>query len=509
MITFRQNYWNLALSNKTIFLVIGFSVLFHGLATWFNVGNVHPDGHFQLLEFAWHKLGHSNANDMPWEYHGQIRSSIQPMFVYGVHKLLGIFGVTNPFDITLFLRLISSVLGFSALFLLTGIALRWFENENHRKYLFISVCLFWIFPTFHSAFNSESWSGSALCLGIWFFLKSTEKKETPLATRYAAVAGVLFGLAFFLRFTLGFSLLGIACWAMLIQRLQIRLWVALAAGFSLTCLFNVALDSWFYGQWVFTPANYFELNIVQDIASIFGVDPWWYYLRSIVMVFIPPFGLVVLLLMVIGCITHFKNIAVWIVLPSIFVYSFVSHKETRVIYSLLNFFPILIMFGVVAVSHMTFPKFLKSRILNITGRFLMLLYLAINIVLLVAISVTPGHQSAIVQKWIYEKARHNTLQINLYERDPYTRGKLTMNYYMANNLKLQRLENSANTCDSLAQQAQPVYVFTRALALPENFNCQNRKWYLEIASMPAWVRWIVQRFSLKNVYVWSIYSSNG
>ena len=48
-------------------------------SAWFNRGFLSYDEHFQILEFAWYKLGRAPAETLAWEFREQMRPGLQPL----------------------------------------------------------------------------------------------------------------------------------------------------------------------------------------------------------------------------------------------------------------------------------------------------------------------------------------------------------------------------------------------------------------------------------------------
>ena len=96
--------WNL--SKKHLAL----AVLVLLIAAWRTVGYHQGDEHFQILEFAGHRLGWVSADQLPWEFHERMRPGLQPLLAYGVTRLVGLFGSPDPFFVAYLLRLLSAAL---------------------------------------------------------------------------------------------------------------------------------------------------------------------------------------------------------------------------------------------------------------------------------------------------------------------------------------------------------------------------------------------------------------
>jgi GPI mannosyltransferase 3 len=42
----------------------------------------------------------------------------------------------------------------------------------------------------------------------------------------------------------------------------------------------IAVDSWFYGKLTFTPYNFYYMNVAEDVSSLFGTEPWHFFLTT-------------------------------------------------------------------------------------------------------------------------------------------------------------------------------------------------------------------------------------
>ena len=93
------------------------------------------------------------------------------------------------------------------------------------------------------------------------------KENDRRALWSALTAGLVLGFAFYLRFPVALALLGLGLWLIVIERPKIRIIGAMALGFLLALGINLVLDYWFYGQWTFTPVNYFLVNLVEAKAA--------------------------------------------------------------------------------------------------------------------------------------------------------------------------------------------------------------------------------------------------
>ena len=125
----------------------------------FSVGYYHPDEHFQILEFAGLKLNLTRPEYLPWEYHFMMRPAIQPAIVVMIHKLFGLFGSSNPFVITVFLRIMSGALSFAAMWMIYRRYAADIMEAALQKWFLLLSFLLWFALYNGVRFSSETWSG--------------------------------------------------------------------------------------------------------------------------------------------------------------------------------------------------------------------------------------------------------------------------------------------------------------------------------------------------------------
>jgi len=252
----------------------GFSLYL--IAAIFSVGFLHPDEHFQILEFANLKTGLNNPEDLAWEFNDRIRPSIQPILAYLVIEGCDAVGISNPFSQSTVLRIVSSVMGFMVMLLIIHTFKDELEMEKLRKwFIYLSIFL-WFLILIHVRFSSENWAGIFFFTGISVYLNSKQKKNYIIL-----LTGLLLGLSFLFRFQTGIMIAGFFFWLLFINKESYKNILFLISGICISVSVGIMLDRFFYGEWTFTPWNYFIVNIVDDKAAQFGVQPWWFYFSEI------------------------------------------------------------------------------------------------------------------------------------------------------------------------------------------------------------------------------------
>jgi GPI mannosyltransferase 3 len=310
-------------------------------AAFINSGWIHPDEHFQILEFANSKRGLTDAKNLPWEFAARARSAIQPSIALLLIELAGFIGVNDPFTQSLLLRLISVVLFIACSFRLFLVFKDEFRNDFFRNLLFAATFLLYIFPLSGARFTSENWSTCFFMLGfatLYPFIRRPFPGVPPIQSMI--IAGFFFGVSFLFRYQSGIMIASLALWLIFLRLGQIKSWFIMAGGFLIALAFGIVVDYWFYGEWVIAAYNYFYVNIVKGVAASFGVDPWWWYLDylrgSRGLMLLNAFYLV---LLCVFPLIRFRHVVTWIFFPFLLIHFAIGHKEMRFLYPIFIFLP--------------------------------------------------------------------------------------------------------------------------------------------------------------------------
>jgi phosphatidylinositol glycan class B len=326
--------------------LVAAAVGIHVLTAWFNGGYLHPDEHWQILEFAWHRLGHEPATVLPWEFAEQMRPALQPWLAAGVITAMQWAGVFTPLLAAFLLRLASALLGLWVSLWLCAFVLPSIRQQQYRRMAFYGTLFLWTAPFLHARFSAEGWGGALTFGGLTLLLAadaaySRDGREpggslpvrlpprAGTAVALAACAGFAWGLAFFCRLQMAPAIVGAGLWFVAIRRGSWRLVGVAAAGFVVAVAANVAIDHWLYHAWLFTPLRYFDVNVLQGKASAWGTSPWWMVAAPFLLMVLPPFSIVALALLIIGAWTCRRHALVWTVVPFVAAHAAVPHKELR------------------------------------------------------------------------------------------------------------------------------------------------------------------------------------
>jgi phosphatidylinositol glycan class B len=304
-------------------------LLGHGIAAFTSFGFHHPDEHFQILEWANYFVGNTpDGSHLPWEFAAQIRPWFQPMIHAFFIKLFTALGIYEPFSAAVFFRL---AYAFANIWSLLALWNHFQKKYNLSEKWFLVLGSMWFFPYIHVRTSSENLAGIFTSFALLSLVKSP-------ASFFKA--GLLFGFAFITRNQIALGLAGIAA-ALLIRDRGIRKghWI-LFGGFLIPVGIGTLLDRWGYGSWVFTPYLYYKVNIVQNVAATFNPYPWYQYLIWILEL-LPFISIPLFYGMLRFCFRDRLNLFGWFSLSFFILHWFITNKEYRFLFPILNFVPLM------------------------------------------------------------------------------------------------------------------------------------------------------------------------
>jgi phosphatidylinositol glycan class B len=473
------------ITEKNIYLI---SIVFLVLASIFSVGYHQFDEHFQILEFAGLKLGLTIPENLPWEYHEQIRSSMQPTIAVFIYRILDLIGMGNPFTVALILRLISAALSFISMLLIYKVYRNKINDIILQKWFLILSFLLWFAIYNDVRFSSENWAGTFFIIGFALFL--SKKKESAF---YYLGIGSLLGFSFLFRFQAGFLIAGFLMWIIFINKEKLLNIAYLISGIALVVLLGLITDKWYYGEWTFTAWNYLDQNILQNKVSSFGIEPWWYYLETFFIQGIPPFSLLFILAIVLLIIFKRKSPITWAIFPFLLVHFMIGHKEMRFLSPIIGLLPII----AIQAIELTKAKFAENLLSNRPFLIFMKGFFIVNFLLLLFITFQPADSQVNLYQVIYNRYKTPTTLYYI-NKNPYHR-VLNIHFYKRKNLEIKQI-SSIDEINSRTDKTNLI-VFTNQNS-PSGFDKNSKLVY---SSFPSWIikfnfnNW-VDRTNIWNVY---------
>ncbi len=288
---------------------------------------------------------------------------------------------------------------------------------------------FWT-PFLAARTSSESLAASFTVLAVAALARATlGRGETALLLG----AGLLFGLAFEVRFAAAVVPAGLAVWGLATRRLRLRDVGLLAAGVLPVVALAGVVDRWGYGGWTFPPLRYLEVNLWQDVAAErFGSRPWYGYVSLAGTSVLAP----LVLLAFVGAATAWVRFPGHILsastAPFVLAHVALAHKEMRFLFPVAPLAPALL---VLAASRAEgwLPGLARRPVRLFLG-----LLLAVNLAALAGLTLVPPRPQTAFQRHVYRSWPDRFVAVQLSPTSPWSPAGLEMHFYRPRELVLQR-----------------------------------------------------------------------
>lgn len=451
------------------FLIAGLILL---CTCFFSKGFHQNDEHFQLLEFASMKLGITPVGELAWEYTAKMRPAIQVYFIVAVYNTYSLFFDTpNPFTVALILRVISAILALYASRSLYYLYKEEIDENKNRLLLLFFSCFTWILVYNGVRFSSENWSAIFFVFGYCTYLKNKQGSYLPFI-----LSGILLGLSFAIRYQIGFMIFGLGSWTLFVKKERINNLVYLLLGFSFSVGLGVLADWWFYDDWIFSPWNYLDQNIFQNKAANFGVQPWWYYFQSVILNGGAPLSLFFVIGSLFLILTKPKSSLTWSIFPFILCHIFIGHKETRFLFPLVYFLPLIVIHFI--NDYNQYFSFINEKLMNV----LIKLSIAVNIILLITVMFKAPNDRIKLLEEIYDQVENNQKTTVLYiDKHPMELPPVNIFFYRHKQVSFHRVLSRNDLEEASNNQSIVVYRNEKKL---KNVIYIDRLLY---SSYPSWI----------------------
>lgn len=439
----------------------------YSLGAWFSTGFHHFDEHFQIIEFAQYKLGHNTADELTWEFHERMRPALQPLLAYcGLQLMAGL----DPFQQMFVFRWLTAILSLLCAYFFFQKCKDDLPEQQQRWFYWLNFGL-WVLVYSRLRFSSEAWSAMAMLLGFCLVYRENRIKQL-------FIAGFVLGLSFIFRFQAGAFVAGIGLWMLLVGKYSWRLLLTTFLGIVVAIGTGVLADRWFYGEWVFTPWHYLDLNILQDRVSGFGTSPWYQYFLDFIAFVVPPISLGMLALLLAGIYFFPRHLINWAIWPFILLHIVVGHKEARFLFPVLAFVPYVVVAATVPLQKRFAPLF-GSKVIK---TFAWLNGLALLIVLF-----KPAEANMKLYRWMYDNySQKQLLMVGLNDL-PYEHENLQVKFFRATGWTRMRFQ--ADSLPVLNDFSDKLVVVNQAIAYDtvvfKQLTGENPE--LLYRDMPAWL----------------------
>ncbi len=331
---------------------------------------------------------------MPWEYYERMRSTLLPLFTYSIARVLLACGAYSPYALTFILRLIIGIAYWFVTCRLCLFLLPKLKTEIAKKAFVLLSVLLWYVPYISVRFTPENVAGLMFLWGFYLIMRSKEKASSPMISYL--LAGLLFGIAFFIRIQMAFAIAGFLAWLLFVNKTPIKYFLVLGLVAGAAIGINIIIDHWYYHAWVLSPVNYFVANIIKHKSAEFGVDPWWFYFSEFVMKGMPPISIILLVFFFAGFIKNLRNPLVWSILAFLLIHFAIGHKELRFLFSMAFAFTYVVALGLDYL--LTQPVYQKIH------KYVYALMLIVGIPMLIYRSIIPACITINYMKYLYYNA---------------------------------------------------------------------------------------------------------
>jgi GPI mannosyltransferase 3 len=332
-----RRYFQLCLAVSAMLFLIG---------SVFSVGSYQGDEYFQIVEFASSKLSLTNASDLTWEYHADMRPWLQPAIYAGVARGAALFGIHRPLTWLFLFRLVTAIAAWGSLWTLVAAGRHWVEGESQRRRLYAIAALLWLLPYLGARTSAETMSMAALCFGIGALEWRSNLSGRRGCFWLALLGGLAFGLCFEFRYASGVLPAGASLWYLWQSKARLSLFAGLTIGALLALGLGGVADWWGYGHLTFPAYWYVYQNFVLGRANDFGTSPFFAYLYLPIKAagIMAPLALVLLIATVTAWLTRPRSALTWASVPYVVLLSVAPHKEVRFLFPLVPFLPFFVTF---------------------------------------------------------------------------------------------------------------------------------------------------------------------
>jgi phosphatidylinositol glycan class B len=463
------------------------SLFLHICCAWFSIGYHYDDEHWQILEFANYKLGLSPASDLPWEFVDQIRPTLQPFLVYVLAKFMMALDLYNPFTLILILRLISGVLSWLATLLIIKSTRAFFIERDHFYYLILFSSFLWFIPYIHVRYSGETWSGLFFFFGLYYLLNIFESNYSKEWILKSFFAGAFMGLSFWFRFQITFAFIGLGLWILVFKLKSLRKLIPAIIGGVMILGIGILLDRWFYNNWIFTPFNYFESNILNNVAARYGETPWWDYFYLFLLHGGMPVSIFLFAMLVISIVAKPKSPYVWIMMAFLLGHMMVGHKELRFLFPMIYIFPICCFLFFDSTPILKWLSLVPKKVMSI----LVTTLIVINTVLLIVmVFLKPPSEHVFVYRYIYEYTKGAPAKVITLHKDPYRPAWLKANYYKPRNLEVVPIDSIKKINSYLNKEDTILFFDDHFDLLPSTIENSDVRFELLYRNVPEFIKYL-------------------
>ncbi len=235
---------------------------------------------------------------------------------------------------------------------------------------------------------------------------------------------------------------GLFVWLLFIKKEKLKNLLHVLCAFVALVLLGILLDKIYYGKWTISFFNYFSINLIDNVASQFGVINWYSYVIKVIVESILPIGILIFITFIVVLTDSPKSLFIWVVTPLLIIHLIIPHKEVRFLFTLANFVPFIIVKG-----YQQFLAFFPTASINRTWTLLFrLFFLSLNAIALVpSIFAPPANGRITITKYLQDNFHQYPARVYSLQREeenplqPYS--FLRQSFYEIPNVKIYQVSN--------------------------------------------------------------------
>jgi hypothetical protein len=314
-------------------LAAGFAV--RCVAVIFSRGFGMHDDHFLVIEAsgAW---ADGTDYDAWLPAHGGVKPDGHSFFYSGLHyiffNLLNFLGVNDPQYKMFFVRLAHSILSLGTIYFGFKIAYR-ISNLKSATTVGFLLAMFWFMPWLSVRNLVEVACIPFLIFGAWLMIRADDLKKPHRLFLYA---GMLFGIAFSIRFQTVLFIGGAGLALLLMKRVKDAVFLGTGTLLVFTAT-QAPVDFMIWGAPFAQFAEYIHYNLNHAYSYIVG--PWYNYTLLILGILIPPVSIFLLF----GWLKQWRKYLILFLPVLVFLvfHSYFPNKQERFILPIVPFFIIM------------------------------------------------------------------------------------------------------------------------------------------------------------------------
>ncbi len=403
-------------------------MVIHILTAILSHGFYQYDEQYQILEFLGFLQGKTPSIDLTWEYDKQMRGWLQPYFYYVLLKPFDLAGLLQQSTSqAIFLRLIGALLGAVSQFYLSIAFFKYlkrvgFKFKIFNEFTFLMVAnLAWYLPFLHTRTSSENFAGISLAFALIYFLN--EKKNHFLI-------GLFCGLSFLFRYQMGIVVALFWFWQWGINRETTKNLFVQAGAIILCFILGIAVDYIGYGEFSYSPWNYFYENLVLGKQAGYGHAPWWKMIEYIFLKGIPPLSLYILAAIFFFWFRKTKHFLSIITFSLFFIHILASGKHIRFLFPVSFLIPFMIMMLLEEI-----PLF-KKRAMVLFGKVMLFLN---GVLLFAMVFKLPGKDLGVLRTL---NSHQNINEVYYLGEHPFIKTPGPLNFYLDKKVRFIRFNQN-------------------------------------------------------------------